>query len=191
MEYYYYCEKDWIEEIGRPSKVYLVDKTISEPHPEKIKDPNTKKTIKVKRYFDSAPAVVIHNPNAGGYRGKYGKFMRKRQDATAKRGNKTIPEMAQELGLCYEDKKMNPITRKEEKFTKYIKSDTVPTWEWEQLPASKRREAEKYGFLPMKELEAPAMGFDRVKKLEDESDVELKTNNKYPDMEVIYVGKLK
>ena len=185
MEYYYYCEKDWIEELGRPSKVFLVEKPISDPHPEIIKDPKTNKNVKVKRYFDTAPSMIVSNPNAGGYRGKYGKFMNKRREAMSKRGDKTIPEMIKELGLSYEDKRINPQTRQEEKFTKFIKSDTVPTWEWEQLPAAKRREAEKYGFLPMKELEAPAVGFERAKKLDDDKE------KKHEEMEVVYIGQLK
>lgn len=187
MEFYYYCEKDWSEKLNRPKRVFLVDKSIADPHPKKLKDPNTKKFIDVKRYFDTPPAVCIKDPNRGGYAGKYGKFMSKRQEARSRRGGKTTDEMAKELGLCYDEKIINQQTRKEEIFTKYIKNDTVPTWEWEQLPASKRRQAEKYGFLPMKELEAPAVGWDRVKSLEEKNE---EAENENEIMEIINYGKL-
>lgn len=189
MEYFYFAKKDWPEGETKPRRVFLVEKEMNDPNPEKLVDPQTKKKVVVFRYYDSPPALNFSDPNRGGYAGKYGKFMNKRKEAMAKResSGKTIPEMAKELGLCYEHERFNPYTEKTEKVTKYVTSDTPGSVEWEKLPLEKRKIAEQYGFIPQKEFESPAMGFERVKKTEE---IALEENNIEKEMEVIYIGKI-
>lgn len=61
MEYYYYnAELGWDDEKDEPRKVYWYDKKPSDPDPKKIYDPDLKKKVKVKRYYNAPPAGFVH-----------------------------------------------------------------------------------------------------------------------------------
>lgn len=187
MEFLYYAEQDWNDELERPVRVFRVEKSIKDPHPKTLKDPTTGKKVSVKRYFDSAPAFNMNDPNSMGYQGKFGKFMNKRKEGIRNREGKPAAELAKELGLSYKEERVNPYTQKKEVVEKFINSDMPYSTEWEKVPKDKRRIAEQYGFIPQKEFEAPAIGYERVKKTDEKSS---KKKVKNIEMEVIDYGRI-
>lgn len=203
MEFYYYdVDAGWVDD-EYPKRVFVVEKSMSDPAPEFILNPETNKEVIVKRYFDKPPAMNMNNPNAYGYQGKYKKIVEERRTAMMrqKATGKSAPELAKELGLGYRVEAFNPLTGKKEMTTKYIKDANPTTAEWEKIPKEARERAMKagLGFQPQKDFESPAIGFGKHKRddfsgvrestVYNEQSEQERENSK--EMEVIYIGKLK
>lgn len=201
MEFYYYdVEAGWIND-EYPKRVFIVEKSMSDPTPEFIINPNDNKKVLVKRYYDKPPAMNMNNPNAYGYQGKYKKIVEQRRDAMARLQStgKTAPELAREMGLGYRVEGLNPLTGKKESTTKYITESNPTTAEWERIPKEARERASKagLGFQPQKDFESPAIGFGKHKRDDFSSVRETKKYNdiqqseeEFNEMEVIYIGKI-
>lgn len=156
MEYLYYSIEHGFDENEEPFRVYAYEKGMNDPSPETIYDEDLKKDVKVKRWYDEAPAIIMPNTNYG-YQGKYKNFYDKRREANLRRQSTglSIPEIAKSADLSYYDEAKNPITGKTERIKRYVNDSLVPSEKWEKMSISSRKTAESLGILPQKYFQSP------------------------------------
>lgn len=187
-QYYYFSKNFWNDEQDEPEKLFLVEKSVNDPHPESILDPETEEEVPVSQYFGCVPSFSVKGDTQFKYQGKYSNFMNKRRESIANRkamGDTTV-DLIQKADLSYTQFAIDQ-NGKEVRKKKYI-SEFPSTAEWAELPPDKRKIAEKYGILPQSHFEAPAVDGGKYKEYRD-----AKRNHEtesFKGIRVLEIGKI-
>lgn len=155
MEFYYYCEEcGWNEETDQPETVFLVDKNMSDPHPETLFCDICNKEVSIKKVYNpyTCAAIVVPMQNFK-YEGKFKKFYERKREDTFRRKSTglTVPELVKSADIAWTEKKTDPRTGQQYDAKVYPKDAVVPTHQWEQIPLEKRKIASKFGIYPQKD----------------------------------------
>jgi len=153
MEYLYYNPDAGFYEDGTPKAIYLIEKTLSDPHPETLFCEVENKDVSVKRYLGEGTATPIIPITTFKYEGKFKRCMNDKREANFRRKElgMTIPEISRSADISYMETKTN-AEGKEYQEKKYVNDSVVDNATWEKIPVEKRRVASKFGINPTKNL---------------------------------------